>query len=355
MAVTEVGWEQSKSFVPEAGYRTPYFRTSSDLPDGLVDGLMSLGRGNITALFGYGSSFVGSGNGKMKDFLAVVGNTWEFHQRNSQGEILHYGTTKNPLFHENLQRYGPNYYHGEIGGQKFKFVVIDLDRFGVFARGARRDSYLARKGAGYLYLPGRLSKLLTVIHPQDPEKVHPSVKQAINQAKTDCMWLALSLVPPIFSEEEWLTETLDLSYKGDFRVELNGKAKKLYQENQVEYAKSYQPHLDDFADRGVVTPLGGGIFRTEVRLKPSLVEGRLLAAKIAAIKRNYILTWATVGLDKGWFYAWDKVFRSVGLSQNGHPQTKDLQASHPYLLLEEGVDVFELAGEDGELEAVGYR
>lgn len=350
MAIIEVGWEMSNNVLPETRSTTPYFRSANNISSEFEEELLSLGPGNIRALFGYGSSFVGRGDGKRKDFLAVVGSTREFHQTNSWGDILHYGTTKNPDFHERLQRFGPNYYHGEIEGQRFKFVVIGLDDFSTFSRSARRDTFPRGRGADYFYLPGRLSKLLTAIYPQDLNDLDPTIKRSINHAKTDCLWLALSQIPPIFTEDEWLTAALDLSYQADFRVELNGKAKKLYEDDAVEYAESYKPHVDSFTARGIVAQLDEGIFRTNVRLRPNLVERRLLAAKLSALRRNYLLTWVTVGLDRGLLYAKDKVVKVVTNAFGLSDSSRIPDPEHQFLWIEEGEEslVFAGVGDGGE-------
>ncbi|VDK42706.1 unnamed protein product [Anisakis simplex] len=162
--------------------------------------------------FAYGSGAVAQKDSKtadkMVDFIIVSSNSLGFHQENLSLNPSHYSFVRHFGAHSinNLQRnFAARVFyntHIRYKNRLMKYGVIECDDL-------QRDLLDWR----WLYVAGRLHK--PVVHIIKPPQ---SIASAIYENRISAVQAALLLLPDTFNMDQFFSQIVSFSYRGDFRM-----------------------------------------------------------------------------------------------------------------------------------------
>ena len=190
----------------------------------------------------------------MIDFVFVVDNSVQFHDKNLKQNWSHYSFLKylGPYYVSKIQEeYGAACYYNTLVPLKLDDVQSHLIKYGVISE---KDLIRDLFDWDHMYISGRLQKPVKIIHfnhenllkQEDSLQVDKSFELALQTNLQNALNTALLLMPQRFTLEELFICITSLSYMGDFRMVIGENKKKvanIVQPQMERFIELYRPYL----------------------------------------------------------------------------------------------------------------
>lgn len=320
--IEAIKWGDPRLALPRPDAFPTYYAPKPNIP-GLESEVRRIcGDGNVKLAVAYGSVVSGVATpSSLLDILVIASNTWGFYEHLVSHNDVHLGTVNDPAVHALWAEKKTNFHLGNIHiedrQQGIKLGVIGFREFKKHARGGRLDAMESGEGKGYEYLAGRIqkAKLALIFSDATPEE-QKEIDMSINQARIDATRVAIGLMPRncLYYFDLLARQYVRISYKTDKRIETEGKADSLYDNDPEGYENMLTPILDCLVELGEIEPVivkGNVAYETRMALADDAIRNFIAKSKSHASRTNTQNT-ITMGLRNGLFYEIAKIRRVKG-------------------------------------------
>ena len=295
-----------------------YFPKVENSAPFLTEVLKRAGENNLVYALEYGSHVVGDASPtSMHDIMIIVKDAKKFHRKNMEVAPNDYkGSLKSLKWHTFLNKFGFNFYHTTIKADenemKVKYAVISEENFIKGCHGTLAENEKKGLGSFGLYVAGRVQK--TTLRPffKVNKEQTARIEEAINAARIDGVWLAMSLLKDKFSFNRLIVTYVALSYLADLRPRQANKIMGLVHKNIGYYKEMLNPIIDEFVNLGLIErdESNQGYFKKIKSMPEKEARMRLISLKPKTAFTNYVKNLLAAGPYNSISYAIAKIKRS---------------------------------------------